>query len=186
MARRLSNCAASPLSASIWATRERKPASSLRRIACRAASAAACSAARTLRLARGDPVRSDACRRMAASLEKFGDRLVRMRRDRRRHAGQGRLQHQVVGERVLAQDLRLLELAPRVGERQGAGREHLLGKLDREVDAGDRGDARKRDRRRGELPEAALDQVANARRSRQASSSEVAPVAIRCLSVSSA
>ena len=62
--RRVSNKAASPLSASICAARARKVASSLRRIARRAASAAACNAARArLRLARGDPVRGDAGRR---------------------------------------------------------------------------------------------------------------------------
>ena len=93
-------------------------------------------------------MRRDAGRRVATCLQEAGDRAVCVRRDRRRDTGERGFEHEVVGEREVAQHLRRFELLPGVGEGERARRENVLGELDREVDASDRRHPRQRERLR--------------------------------------
>ena len=113
-------------------------------------------------------MRGNAPGRLATRLEEGCRRGVRMRGDRRRNAGERRLEHLVVGEGEAAQHLCLLELAPGVDEIDRPCAGHLLGELDREVNAGDRSAAGERDGARRKAAQPALDQVMDARRLRQA------------------
>ena len=122
----------------------------------------------------GQPMPGDARRLVRPRLQPFGDGDVHMRGDRRRDARQRGFVDEVVRELAAAQDLRCLQLAPGVGEREGSHVEHVLGQRDLEVGARDGGNAGQHERRLRELLKAPADQRADRRRPGQLARREAA------------
>ena len=118
-------------------------------------------------LGRAGPMRRDAVWKRLAREQVRGDAPMEQPRDRLGHGLARRLEDEIVRERAVAQDLRRLELAPRLGDVERMRLEHRRGELGAELGSGERGDARQAQRLARQLRQAPFDERADADRLRQ-------------------